>query len=646
MNGDGKLDLAVPSLEGLGVLVGSGNGTFSVGAIYGQLGAAYDAKTTDVNGDGLTDIVFTSSSGLAVMLGQPVISIIGTATEDQVLTASNTLADADGMGVVSYQWQRNGSNIVGATGSTYTLGDADVDASIRVVASYTDGRGTAESVTSAAAEPVANVNDAPTGTVSISGAVTEDPVLTASNTLADADSMGAISYQWQRNGSNIVGATGSTYTLGDADVGASMRVVVSYTDGHGTAESVASAAVGPVALVGDNANDGGLAVNYLYGATGNDTLIGGSASNWSFAFNYLYGGTGDDTLSGGSSSNGGYVENYLYGGDGSDTLTGGSTAQTNELRAGTGNDTLIGGDNAPNSFFLDDLGVGDHVHGVGSSNWLGAYGTSGDDSLVITNGVFVLNGSSLDITGIQYFLYNADNGNDVIDASESGLASVTLNGGSGNDTVIGAGSLFILDDLGVGDHVHGVGSSNRLETNGTSGDDNLMITNGIFVLNGSSLDITGIQAFRYLAGDGDDVIDARQSGLTHVVLSGGTGNDTLSGGDTFGSLAGEGGNDTLIASCSTNGGVVANNILGGGSGSDTFVFNFGSGTSEITDFTAGSGSDHDVVDISAYGFQSLDQVVASTTDFAGYCVIQLDSTNTLALQRVHPTTFTADNFIL
>ncbi|HBK55392.1 MAG TPA: hypothetical protein DDZ76_03780, partial [Xanthomonadales bacterium] len=87
-------------------------------------------------------------------------------------------------------------------------------------ASYLDGQATPESVTSAAVGPVANVNDVPTGTVTISGTATEDQTLTASNTLADADGLGPISYQWRRGGVPIVGATSNTYTLGDADVGA------------------------------------------------------------------------------------------------------------------------------------------------------------------------------------------------------------------------------------------------------------------------------------------------------------------------------------------------------------------------------------------------------------------------------------------
>ena len=180
------------------------------------------------------------------------VSISGTPTEDQTLTASNTLADADGMGAVSYQWQRDGVDIAGATGGSYTLSDSDVGAVITVVASYTDGQGTVESVSSVPVGPVANVNDLPAGSVTISGVAAEDQTLTASNTLADADGLGVVSYQWQRAGVDIAGATGSTYTLGDADVGASITVVASYIDGQGTSESVSSAGVGPIANVNDN----------------------------------------------------------------------------------------------------------------------------------------------------------------------------------------------------------------------------------------------------------------------------------------------------------------------------------------------------------------------------------------------------------
>ena len=119
--------------------------------------------------------------------------------------------------------------------------------------SYTDQQGTAESTTSAAVGPVANINDAPTGSVLIDNMTpAEGHVLTASNTLSDADGLsGSINYQWYRDGAAIAGATGTTYTSTQSDVGSVISVVASYTDDQGTAESVSSAATAAVTNVND-----------------------------------------------------------------------------------------------------------------------------------------------------------------------------------------------------------------------------------------------------------------------------------------------------------------------------------------------------------------------------------------------------------
>ncbi|SOE19058.1 hypothetical protein SAMN05877838_4017, partial [Hoeflea halophila] len=179
----------------------------------------------------------------------------GTVTENETLTADTSgISDADGLGAFSYQWMRDGVDIAGATGSTYTLGDADVGRAISVKVSYTDGNGTAEGpLTSAATAAVANVNDAPAGVPAITGTVTENETLTADTSgISDNDGLGAFSYQWMRDGVDIGGATGSTYTLGDADVGRAISVKVSYTDGNGTAEGpLTSAATAAVANVND-----------------------------------------------------------------------------------------------------------------------------------------------------------------------------------------------------------------------------------------------------------------------------------------------------------------------------------------------------------------------------------------------------------
>ena len=98
---------------------------------------------------------------------------------DSLTADTSTLADADGLGALSYQWSRDGSPIDGATSDNYTSTQADVGAEITVEVSYTDGEGASESVTSAGASPVTNVSHSSTGGVTIAGVVAEDEVLTA-----------------------------------------------------------------------------------------------------------------------------------------------------------------------------------------------------------------------------------------------------------------------------------------------------------------------------------------------------------------------------------------------------------------------------------------------------------------------------------
>ena len=81
------------------------------------------------------------------------------------------------------------------------------------------------------------VNSAPTGTPTIDDPTpAEDQLLTASTAgIADADGLGAFSFQWQASldgisWSPIAGATAATFTPGDAHVGQQLRVVVSYTN--------------------------------------------------------------------------------------------------------------------------------------------------------------------------------------------------------------------------------------------------------------------------------------------------------------------------------------------------------------------------------------------------------------------------------
>jgi serralysin len=193
-----------------------GAGTDSV--IYSGNRALYtissNGVSTTISGpegsDTLTAVERAVFADLTVTLGASnvnnaptgAITISGAVRQGSQLSASSTLADADGLGTLGWRWQSssNGSSwsdIAGATASSFTPTEAQVGLKLRVLASYTDGLGKAESVASTSTAAVANVNDAPTGKVSIGGTAQQGSLLTASQTLADADGLGALGYRWQ-----------------------------------------------------------------------------------------------------------------------------------------------------------------------------------------------------------------------------------------------------------------------------------------------------------------------------------------------------------------------------------------------------------------------------------------------------------------
>ena len=143
----------------------------------------------DIDGNGTIDTTRNNSSKIGETTdpitgntddGDATVTITGTAQEDSVLTANFGNNDPDGAASgITYQWQRNGTDIDGATASTYLLGDDDVGATITVVVGYTDGQGFAETIESAAVGPIANVEDEATGTLKVTGTAQEGGSLTA-----------------------------------------------------------------------------------------------------------------------------------------------------------------------------------------------------------------------------------------------------------------------------------------------------------------------------------------------------------------------------------------------------------------------------------------------------------------------------------
>ncbi len=216
-------------------------------------GSTVRVLVTATNADAA--VVETSQPTTVVLSALPISTaaptIAGTVQRTEMLTA--TAGAWTGVGnAYAYQWQRSTdgitwTNITGASALTYTLGVADERSSLRMLVTATNSDGTSNAVSTATAT-VPSAPPVSTGAPSIAGTARRSSTLTASQ--GTWSGIGnAYAYQWQRDpGSgfaNVTGATSATYTLGVADEGANIRVLVTATnlDGTATAPSAASQAV-------------------------------------------------------------------------------------------------------------------------------------------------------------------------------------------------------------------------------------------------------------------------------------------------------------------------------------------------------------------------------------------------------------------
>jgi hypothetical protein len=171
-----------------------------------------------VSAGGVTGTITSNSTAT---IPTPTASITGTVLVGNTLTATIT-----NIGSPTYQWRRGTTNISGATSSTYTVQFADAGSAINVVV-----RGVTSTSTATVPQP----------TVTVSGNAIVGQTLTA--TVNNLGGTGALTYQWRRDGTNISGATGSTYIVQSADAGLPITVVVTRT---GITGSITSAPVAPI----------------------------------------------------------------------------------------------------------------------------------------------------------------------------------------------------------------------------------------------------------------------------------------------------------------------------------------------------------------------------------------------------------------
>jgi hypothetical protein len=141
--------------------------------------------------------------------GDPELSGSVTISPDSdVTTGTELTASYSGSETVTWQWQKDGADISGATGAACTPGEAG---------SYT--------VTVSAAGYLSNTSSAVTVTGSdlpgLSGSVTISPnngVTTGMALTASYSGSVVLTWQWRKDGSDIPGATGTTYTPSEAGI--------------------------------------------------------------------------------------------------------------------------------------------------------------------------------------------------------------------------------------------------------------------------------------------------------------------------------------------------------------------------------------------------------------------------------------------
>jgi hypothetical protein len=122
--------------------------------------------------------VGNSYGSLPVNIVAPAVT--GTATVGQTLSTTNGTWTGAPAPTFSYQWQRNGVNISGATSSTYVLVNADAGNPVRCVVTATNVAGSASANSNATANVAAIVPGAPTiGTATATGTTTATVVYTA-----------------------------------------------------------------------------------------------------------------------------------------------------------------------------------------------------------------------------------------------------------------------------------------------------------------------------------------------------------------------------------------------------------------------------------------------------------------------------------
>lgn len=267
---------------------------------------------------------------------------------------------------------------------------------------------------------------------------------------------------------------------------------------------------GIVSSIGGAATIANTSLISVFGQGGNDTITLDEL-NSPLPRAMLFGGAGNDVLTGGSGND------FLFGQAGNDILNG--KGGSDVLLGGLDNDVLVGGAGNDQSFGEsgndrliwnpgDDTDLNEGGNGIDT---IEVNGGNGDETFSVTaNGTRVrfdrLSPApfSLDIGTSENLVVNMNGGNDSFSATGdlAALIKLTVDGGSGNDTILGSNGADLL-----------LGGDGNDFVDGQGGDD--------IALMGAGDDV-----FQWDPGDGSDIIEG-QAGNDTMLFNGSAGDENF-----------------------------------------------------------------------------------------------------------------------
>jgi len=203
-------------------------------AIIGGTEQTYKLVATDV-GSSIQVKVTVAASGWSPSIHQSLtmtvraytsgsVSLSGSATPGHTLTALVSNVVPSSGATLAYQWRRDGVAISGATNPTYTVAQTDLGSTIQVMVTVSASGWSTSGIVSSAPTVKAAVTG---GSVSIQGAATPGSTLTAVVANVVPSSGATLTYRWYRDGQMIPDEKNPTYTVTEADLGATIKIWVS-----------------------------------------------------------------------------------------------------------------------------------------------------------------------------------------------------------------------------------------------------------------------------------------------------------------------------------------------------------------------------------------------------------------------------------